>query len=436
MGREYSQQVEAQIGLVDDEALQSYVEAIGLEMARSSERPDLPWRFRVLDDASPNAFALPGGFIYVTRGLVDLMGSEAQLATVLGHEIGHVTARHSVSQISRAQLAQLGLGVGMILLPEDLQQYGQLAGAGLGVLFLKYSRDDERQSDRLGFRYALDAGYDVREMADVFRSLGRASELADAGSLPTWLSSHPSPPERIEAVQERVDTVSRPLDQLRVARAAYLGQVDGLVYGHDPREGYFRDGTFTHPELRFSMEFPGDWQRRNLRDQVAAASPEGDAVVQLTLADAAPAEAARQFAASDGITASEPRTGSINGFPVVSLEFRAESETPIRGIATFLADGDVTYRLLGYGAAASFDRYAPVFRAWTESYDRVTDPALLEVQPDRVAIEELTTAMTLETFTTRYPSVAPIEELALLNQVDGPGSSLEAGRLVKRVVNP
>src|SRR5690606_14611073 len=129
----------------------------------------------VVDDPTPNAFALPGGFIYVTRGLMALMSTEAQLATVLGHEVAHVTARHHVTTMSRAQLAQIGLGVGGILFP-DLQGVGALAGAGLQLVFLSYSRDAERQSDELGFRYALENGYDVREMSQVFASLQRLGD--------------------------------------------------------------------------------------------------------------------------------------------------------------------------------------------------------------------------------------------------------------------
>src|SRR5919199_4131612 len=127
MGRQGAQEVVQTIGLVNDEALQSYVQQIGSKLAAASERPNLPWTFKVVDDASPNAFALPGGFIFVTRGLLDLMDSEAELATVVGHEIGHVTARHTVSQMSKAQVAQIGLGVAMILKPE-LQQFGDIAG--------------------------------------------------------------------------------------------------------------------------------------------------------------------------------------------------------------------------------------------------------------------------------------------------------------------
>ena len=148
--------------------------SIGMKMAKASERPNLPWEFHVVNDASVNAFALPGGFIYVTRGLMTSINDEAELATVIGHEIGHVTNRHSVQQISKAQVAQLGLGLGSIL-SSDVARVAGLASQGLGVLFLKYSRDAENQADLAGFRYALDQNYDVREMANVFQTLDRIS---------------------------------------------------------------------------------------------------------------------------------------------------------------------------------------------------------------------------------------------------------------------
>ncbi len=176
LGQEAAQDVRQSIGLVDNQALQSYVSRVGTNLASGSERPKLPWAFAVVDDPTPNAFALPGGFIFVTRGLMTLLDSEAELATVLGHEIGHVTARHSVSMISRQQLAQLGLGLGGALFP-DLQPATQALGTGMQLLFLRYGRDAERQADQLGFRYARSDGYDASEMADVFAALGRASAL-------------------------------------------------------------------------------------------------------------------------------------------------------------------------------------------------------------------------------------------------------------------
>ena len=167
MGREYDQDVAASIGLYADSGLQRYIQQFGARLAATSERPNLPWSFHVVDDPVVNAFALPGGFIYVTRGILAHLNSEAELAGVVGHEIGHVTARHSVSQMSKQQLAQIGLAVGTIASPE-FERFGALASAGLGVLFLKYSRDAERQADDLGLRYMRRVNYDPREMPHVF----------------------------------------------------------------------------------------------------------------------------------------------------------------------------------------------------------------------------------------------------------------------------
>lgn len=163
IGRNVAAGAEQQFGLVEDEALQAYVHRLGTQLAQASERPDLPWTFRVADDPTPNAFAAPGGFIFITRGLLALLRNEAELISVLGHEIGHVTARHSVAMMSRAQLAQIGLGIGSIISP-TVAQFGDLAAGGLQLLFLRYGRDAERQADELGYRYALEQGYDVREM--------------------------------------------------------------------------------------------------------------------------------------------------------------------------------------------------------------------------------------------------------------------------------
>ena len=201
MGKQAAQEVRQTLGLVDDGALQAYVQRVGRQLAAASERPDLPWGFHVVDDPTPNAFALPGGFIYITRGMMNLLTSEAELASILGHEIAHVTARHAVNQISKQQLTQLSLGLGGIFFP-TVQELSPLIGTGLNLLFLKYSRDDERQADEIGFGYVLEEGYRASEFADVFATLQRAGdELASA--LPSWLSTHPAPEERVETAEAR-----------------------------------------------------------------------------------------------------------------------------------------------------------------------------------------------------------------------------------------
>ena len=202
MGREADPDIVASMGLYPDTAVQRYVSQLGNRLAAVSERPDLPWTFRVVDDPTVNAFAVPGGFIYVTRGLMSHLTSEAQLVGVLGHEIGHVTARHSVNDMSKQQLAQIGLGIGMVFAPR-LQGLGELAGAGLQVLFLKYSRDHEDQADELGVRYMRRTNYEPNELAEVMTMLDRTSQRSPgSGKVPEWLATHPSPPNRVTHILE------------------------------------------------------------------------------------------------------------------------------------------------------------------------------------------------------------------------------------------
>jgi predicted Zn-dependent protease len=436
MGQEAAQSAAESIGLVGDAALQSYVGGIGSRLAAGSERPQLPWSFRVVDDPTPNAFALPGGFIFVTRGLMSLMDSEAELASVLGHEIGHVTARHSVTQLSRAQLAQIGLGVGMVLLPE-LATVGEIAGAGLQLLFLKYGRDDERQADELGFKYALSQRYDVREMADVFRALERAGEKEGQSPLPSWLATHPNPGERIEATNARIAALTQPTSGLNAGRQEYMNRLQGMVYGVNPRNGFFRGSSFLHPDLRFRIDFPQGWQLQNLQQAVMAGSPQQDALIQLTLAQGANAEtAARQFLGQQGIASSQPTRETINGLPAVAARFEAQTQQGVlRGLAVFIAYGGRTYQLLGYTPAQQFASYERVFGQSFGSFAQLTDQQALNVQPNRIEIVNVPQNMTLAQFNQRFPSVIEIGELARINQLTDPNSMLAQGTLAKRVVN-
>jgi predicted Zn-dependent protease len=419
---------------VDDPALQEYVTQLGIRLARDSERPELPWSFQVLDDPSPNAFAFPGGYIFITRGLMSLMRNEAELVSVLGHEIGHVTARHSVSMITRAQVAQIGLGVGMILSP-TVAQFGELAAGGLQVLFLHYGRDAERQADDLGFQYTLAQGYDVREMVNVFAALQHAGELAGHSPLPVWLSSHPYPEERIERIERQLSRLDRPLHDARVGMDDYLAHLEGMVFGPNPRLGYFEENRFFHPDLEFRLTFPEGWRTQNLSQAVMAGSPDEDALMQLGLAPGAPREAANRFFAQEGLTASRVGSQTINDLPAVVGYFQAETQGgQVAGLAAFIQHGDHTYQLLAYTPAELLSRYDATFRASLGSFAPLTDRAALERKPDRLVIVRAPETMTLAAFNERYPSVVDIERVALINQLPGPDARIPAGTPVKRVV--
>ncbi|MEO8224645.1 MAG: M48 family metalloprotease, partial [Gammaproteobacteria bacterium] len=387
------------------------------------------------NDASVNAFALPGGFIYVTRGLMTAINNEAELATVVGHEIGHVTNRHSVQQISKQQVFTLGLGLGSILSPAVANVAG-IASQGLQVLFLKYSRDAENQADKAGFRYALNQNYDVREMGSVFQTLDRESQAAGGGRLPEWLATHPNPGTRIENTQERLDTLHKSLANTTVNRDGYLQIIQGMTYGEDPRQGYFVGSTFNHPDLRFQIVFPQGWQTQNGTDAVMAGSPQKDAIIQLSLAgQTPPQQAAQQFLSQQGIQPGNTSSASVNGLPAASGYFQAESQQgTVQGLVTFLSYNGNTYGILGYTPAGKLTNYDQVIRQTISSFRQLTDPAAVNVQAAKVELVRLPRQMTLEQFNQQYPSTITIEELAIINEVESPGTTIPQGRTLKRVV--
>jgi predicted Zn-dependent protease len=435
MGREADQQVGQQLGLYPDEELQRYVNQLGQKLAAASERPDLPWSFRVVDDPMVNAFAFPGGYIYVTRGLLTHLTSEAELVSVLGHEIGHVTGRHSVEQMSKQQLAQVGLIAGMIASPELAQQYGNLAQTGLQLMFLKYGRDDEREADDLGLRYMYGQGYDPREMPQVFEVLRRVSEQQGGGKVPGWASTHPAPENRIQRISEQIAQLEGSSANRTVGRDRYLAQVDNVVFGQNPREGYFQGNLFVQPEMGFQIRFPQGWNTTNQKQAVGAISPSQDAIVVVTLSgQRSPEAAAQQFFAQQGVQAGQTLRADLGGLPSVARVFGVQTQQgDLQGVVAFAEHNDRVYQILGYTAANRWRNYGDALSGTVGTFERVTDRRLLDVQPKRVDVVSLPSAMTLEEFARRYPSTVDLQTLAIINQADG-STRFQAGTEVKRVV--
>ena len=435
MGKQAEQDVAQSIGYYDDAAVQQYVSQIGMKIAKASERPNLPWEFHVVDDASVNAFALPGGFIHVTRGLMTAINDEAELATVIGHEIGHVTNRHSVQQISKAQIAQLGLGLGSIL-SSDVARFSGLAGQGLQILFLKYSRDAENQADMAGFRYALNQNYDVRHMTNVMEILDRESQLGGGGRLPDWLATHPNPGARIQHITQMLDTTHRDLSHAIVDREGYLQRIQNMTYGEDPRQGFFEGNAFYHPGMRFQVTFPQGWQTQNMPQAVVAGSPQQDAIIQLGLAGkASPEEAARQFMSQQGVQPGNTSSTNVNGLPAAGGYFTAETQQgQVQGLVTFISYSGNTYGFIGYTPAGKLSAYDNVFRQTISSFGPLRNQAAMNVKPARVELVKLPRSMTMEQFNSQYPSSIKLEELVIINEVESSTTMLPAGRIVKRIV--
>ncbi|GMU66597.1 MAG: peptidase M48 [Acidobacteriota bacterium] len=432
IGREADAQITTAMGLVDDPALQAYVDNLGRSLAAKSERPGLPWSFKVIDDPVVNAFALPGGYIYVTRGILAHMGSEAELASVLGHEIGHVTAQHGVNQMSKQQLAMGGLLVSAILVPEVADAAG-LAQAGLGLLFLKYGRDDERQADDLGLRYMTQGGFDAGEMPKMFTVLEGVSQIASAGRIPNWLASHPEPAARRERTAQLI--AERRYAPGQVNAEGLLAQVDGLTFGHDPRQGFFVDSTFYHPGLAFQLEVPTGWRALNERERVVAVHPEGVAQLELRVTDQASAdEAARAFLAQQGVTSISSRRTKVNGLSAVRADFSvANQQRALSGRATFVAHGGRVFRWMGLVYSDRAVAAAQAFEKSLASFKALKDKSKLGAEAQVVRVVELPQAMTFEEFLRRYPSDVDARQMALMNRIDDPTRQLPAGTKLKRI---
>lgn len=430
IGRQTHPKVLASIGAYDSPEWQAYIQELGSKIAATSERPDLDWTFTVLDDPVVNAMALPGGFVYVNRGILADFNSEAELASVLGHEIGHVTARHSVEQMSRAQLAQLGLGVAAIA-SEDFRQFAGLAGQGLGILFLKFGRDDESQSDELGLRYMVRSGYDPHQMPKVFQTLDRESQAQGLRATPEWMSTHPNPGNRVADINARIAGLPPEERQGTVGREAYLRRLGGLVFGDDPRQGYTIGQTYYHPELAFKIDFPDQWRIINQRQAVGALSPNKDAAVVLTLsAKDSPRAGFDAFFQQQGIERGQSHGKNFYTFRAHDSQTGAATA---EGLIGFLSHGGKVYQLIGYTGVATWNGYAQTMQHSMASFEKVTERRYLNVTPMTIDIVTLPKDMTLSTFAKSYPSNVEISDLAILNGVN-PDTTIKKGTLVKRIV--
>lgn len=421
LGKEADPQIIAQYGLYEDKVLQDFINEKGKAMAAISHRPKLEYHFRIVDSEIINAFAVPGGFVYFTRGIMAHFNDEAQFAGVLGHEIGHITARHSVIQQRNAMLGNIGLIAGVVIKPE-LARFAESASQGMQLLFLKFGRDDEKQSDELGVEYSSKIGYDATHMADFFTTLERQSARAGGGNLPEFLSTHPNPDGRHDQVLKlaREWKAQNPNASLAVNRNAYLKRIDGIVFGPDPRQGFLERSVFYHPELKFQWNVPSDWSYQNSPTMVQVAEKNGKALLQLSTAKAAnPREAAQMLVTNNKLQVLDARETTVNQLPayIIIADVPASQQSPaLRIQAYYIQKDQIIYQLLGVSTTVEFSGFITAFSQSMSSFKNLTDPEKINRKPERVRIKTVSQDMTLEQHLRQYNQPASrFEELAILN---------------------
>jgi predicted Zn-dependent protease len=437
LGKEGFTAAVAEYGQYDDAALAAYVDSVGQRVARASHLPNLEWHFTLLDDPTVNAFAMPGGYIYITRGILASLNSEAQLAGVLGHEIGHVTHRHTAESMTQQQIVGLGFGIAQVA-SSTLRRYSGLAQQGLGLMFLSYSRAHETEADELGVEYATKAGYDPREIPSTYAMLKRVSQAAGS-SIPSYLSTHPDPGDRQVRTTQLATAAAAGKSGLLIRQRAYIDHLEGVVYGRDPREGYFEGRTYYQPQLGIELQVPDGWKTQDSRASMQAQEPHSSAALQLSLANAGqatPAAYAQSLITAGKVTSAQGGEERIGGYDawVGRMVVPGDSAPTVFDAAYIRISDQSMLEFLGQSSVPG-DEYDSQIRATMRSVKPLSDPARRTPTPARVHI---TGAQASGAFTSEVAKLGPlgadVNELSIINKVQ-PDETIQSGKRLK-IVRP
>jgi predicted Zn-dependent protease len=437
LGEAAAKELEATIGLVSDEALQRYVEQIGARLAAHSPRQDVEYHIAVVDMPESNAFALPGGFVYVSRGLLATTRSEDELAAVIGHEIGHVAGRHTVQRVTAATPFAIVLGlpaaiVGTVSksLGAILAIPGKLTG---GLVLARRGRAQEREADRTGMQLAAAAGWDPGALADMLERMERLASLQGEGSkrAASFFDSHPTTNERVANVEEFAEGLER-ADAAPIAagRNQFLQKLDGLLLADNPAAGVFIEQEFVHPGLGFRIEFPPEWQKQNQPSHVLAVKPDSGGgtfgMLQISTKGEDPALGPKKDGLQERLLGKlEP--AEINGLPAVVLS------TEERGFlydVTWIAHRGSVYRISAVARTDDLASSGAALSAIASSFADLGAADLDRVREQRLRTRAPIESETLAVLYERNGSVWSTAEGALYNDVD-PNVALAADELVK-----
>jgi predicted Zn-dependent protease len=445
-GREGAERVAAEMGILAAPELTGYVAAVGARVAERSPRAGVRWRFEIVDREAPNAFALPDGHTYVSRGLLELLNSEDELAAVLAHEVVHVAARHHAQRQTRAA------GVGVLALPGRIA--GAVLGGPLGALveaptvvvgagiLASYGRDQEREADRVGQRLAAEAGYEPAALAHHLDALERASApRAGRTGQGGFFDTHPATPERSADARAHAATLPRlARPGLAPDRAAFLRRLEGLLVGPNPAQGLLEDGRFVHPDLLFSLRFPDGWRTAHARSAVSAWSPDERATLVLDLEGragepqavaAATLAEARREAPLEVLGAGALEVGPLRAFRAEAAAGRGRSRSWLQ--LTWIAHRGRSHLVAGAVDEPYASSYRGDIAAASESFRPLAAEERAAIREQRLRLFRARSGESLAALVRRAGSAWDARHAALANGFAA-DATLAEGALVKLAI--
>ncbi len=443
IGEKAAREVADTVGMIEDPELAAYVDTIGQRLARHAPNRNVDYRFFVVDMEEPNAFALPGGYVYVTRGLLAISNSEDELAGVIGHEIAHVAARHYAQRDIAVKSAQVLSILALVVMaaggarpivgPSD-----NVGGAGFYAAFSAYSRSQENEADEVGQELAARAGMDPEGLAEFLRALGNTVRLRfGAARYPGWFDTHPTTPDRVANTSARAQML-RWKRRARIAktRAEYLQRLDGMILGENPAEGVFRGSRFLHPDLDLTVRFPNGWTAQNAKRAVGAMSPKRDAYLVLEIQEEGedPEAAARTFMEKEDIEASQIAAFEIAGMPAFRAVGVAETEEGVRDVdLTWVAYAGRIYRFTGVSPTSRIRGYQGIFRQVARSMRPLREEERASIREKRLRIARAREGESLAELSERVKNAWSLQQTAVANGLNI-DSRLEEGQLLKIAV--
>lgn len=440
--QEHRKIVPAMGGAIKNAGLQAYVQSVGALLARTSELPNLRFTFTVLDTDMVNAFALPGGYIYLTRGLLALANSEAEIAGVLAHEIGHVTARHAAQRHTRSVFAGLGAAaLGILTGSGDL---AQAAAGGLGAYLKGYSREQEFEADKLGIRYLKRAGFDPGAMARFLASLRAHSRLSsELAGLPPgkvdeadFTSTHPRTLDRVRRAAREAGNKARP--NPIVGRKVYLEKIRGMIYGDSPDQGFVRGRDFLHPVMRFRFRVPAGFTMINRPSQVLAKGP-GGAIILFSAARRAGQRQPLDYLVNvwaRGVRLAERERLTINGLAAARAMVRVRTRRGSLMLSTVaIRKGSQMFQFMFLEGDAKARPVAALTRETAQTFRAVSAREAARWRPYRIRIRRVAPGDTVR-------SLAPLmavdrlkaEHFRVINGL-APGTEPKPGSTVKIIID-